>query len=103
MRAILTDFELNHQVNYSQSVANWSCKQQRDQPYDANDNFRRVLGRTRPQRVQYRLVSVYGDSCQREDGHVNRQNLNEGAEGAHESREIPSLKNGGLELEGNGE
>lgn len=57
----------------------------------------------RSQRIENRLVAIYGDGCECEDGDVHAEHLNEWTEGAHEARQIPALQDGRLELKRNGE
>ena len=46
-----------------------------------------------------RSIPVQGDCDQGEDAHVDAQDLHEGAELAHELRQIPALKQGRIELQ----
>ena len=60
----------------------------------------RLLGGLSPERVHDGPVAVLGDGDEREDGRVDGDVLEEGAEGAHEVGQVPPLQQRRLEVEG---
>lgn len=62
-----------------------------------------MFGRACSQRIENRLVAIYGDGCECKYRDVHAEHLNEWTEWAHEARQIPSLHDCRLELKRNGE